>query len=108
MLEPSEGLSILGETHHAPYQSRSESRLLTTERQPLFSPAKTGLFYGSFAIRIWLLCLPTFKPNRDGEGHTHSKSSTDQNDPHFHRHQHELLLPQIIGQHRFIRPGQRY
>ena len=57
---------------------------------------------------MWLLCLPTFKPNRDGKGHTHGKSSTNQHHPNFHRHQHHLLLPQIIGQHRSTRQRLRY
>ena len=80
--------------------SRSESRQLTTARRPLTSPASAGLFYGSFAFRIGLFCLPTFKPNCDGEGHTHGKASTNQHHTNFHRHQHHLLLPQIIGQKR--------
>ena len=35
-----------------------------------------GLIDCLFAFIIWLLGLPTFKPNRDCEGHTHGKSST--------------------------------
>ena len=45
-----------------------------------------------------MFCLPTFKPNGDSEGHTHGKASTNQHHTNFHRHQHHLLLPQIIGQ----------
>ncbi len=43
------------------------------------------------AIRIWLLRLPTFKPNRYSQGHSNGKSSTDQNDPNFNRHQYDLF-----------------
>ena len=95
-----EDLSLLRGTHHEPdlpppevqpeqrccFQrsapsscvSRSGGRKLTTARRPLTSPAEAGLFYGSFAFRIWLFCLPTFEPNCDGEGHTHGKASTNQ------------------------------
>ena len=88
--------------------SRSESRPLTTARRPLTSPASAGLFYGSFAFRIGLFGLPTFKPNGDGEGHTHGKASTNQHHTNFHRHQHHLLLSQIIGQDRSTRQRRRY
>ena len=88
--------------------SRSESRQLTAARRPLTSPASAGLFYGSFAFRIGLFCLPTFKPNGDSEGHTHGKASTNQHHTNFHRHQHHLFLLRIIGQDRSTRQRRRY
>ena len=73
-----------------------------------FKPRQSGAFYGSFAFRIGLLCLPTFKPNGDGEGHSHGKASTNKHHTNFQRHQHHLLLPQIIGQDRSTRQRRRY
>ena len=67
-----------------------------------FKPRRSGaFFYGSFAFRIGLSCLPTFKPNGERERHSHGKASTNQHHTNFHRHQHHLLLPQIIGQDRY-------
>ena len=68
-------------------------------RDDLVQNRNGGFLHISFAFRIRLLCFPTLKPNRDGERHTHGKSSTNQYDPNFHWHQRHLLLPQIIGQH---------
>ncbi|MAN18859.1 MAG: hypothetical protein CMN94_03610 [Synechococcus sp. EAC657] len=64
-----------------------------------------GMIDCLFAFIIWLLGLPTFKQNRDCEGHTHGKSSTNQNHANLDRHQDHLLLPQIIGQDRPWVPG---
>lgn len=72
------------------------------------NPCRGATFYSSFAFRIGLLCLPTFKPNGDGEGHSHSKASTNQHHTNFHRHQHHLLLPKIIGQNRSTWQRRRY
>ena len=63
-----------------------------------YKPAEAGLF-------LWLICLQDRavclqRSNQTATAKTLPRQSSTNRHTNFHRHQHHLLLPQIIGQER--------